>query len=311
MKVYQHYEFINLHNPVVSVGFFDGVHKGHRNLLAELISVAKSKSVDHLVISMWPHPATIIKNNTPDNFFISTLDEKIDLIRLAGIQNMLVLDFNETLLHMTAEDFIGKIIVENLNASAILMGYNNSLGKGASTRLEVEAIAGRYSLQVIGAERLHDSNHSISSTTIRNFLLSGRLGDANALLGYNYSFEGVVIGGYKIGRVLGYKTANIKPCFSEKIIPGNGVYIVEILIADESHQAILNIGNRPTFEGATRSIEAHIINFDRDIYGDIVTLRFFDKIRDEKKFNSTNALKIQIAKDKQIALDFFNRIKDN
>ncbi|HPG74198.1 MAG TPA: hypothetical protein PLM49_07900, partial [Bacteroidales bacterium] len=140
MKVYQHYEFINLHNPVVSVGFFDGVHKGHRNLLAELISVAKSKSVDHLVISMWPHPATIIKNNTPDNFFISTLDEKIDLIRLAGIQNMLVLDFNETLLHMTAEDFIGKIIVENLNASAILMGYNNSLGKGASTRLEVEAI---------------------------------------------------------------------------------------------------------------------------------------------------------------------------
>ncbi|HOE04184.1 MAG TPA: bifunctional riboflavin kinase/FAD synthetase [Bacteroidales bacterium] len=307
MKVYQSPDYPKLNRPVVSVGFFDGVHTGHQRLLRELIAIAGKNESDHLVITMWPHPSIITGATQEGGFLLNTLEEKTKLLERVGIRHVFVLDFNQETMKLSAGDFLQTIIAGKFNASAILMGFNNSFGYGASSYSDIYKTVKNLGISIFQAEEYQSEQQQVSSTAIRNNLQSGRVDKASLLLGYPYSIDGIVISGYKIGRTLGYKTANIRPCFNDKILPGNGVYAVTITYNNETFRGMMNIGVRPSFQGKELSLEAHIFDFDQDIYGAVVSIEFHTKLRDEIKFDEIENLKKQIDKDKAACIRFFAR----
>jgi len=304
MKVFQGADIPVLNAPVVTIGFFDGVHLGHCSIIAQLIETARLKGTDHLLITMWPHPTTLVRKKNDDSFLLSTLDEKLLLIEKLGVENVLVLSFDKETADYNADEFIAKILVEKLKVTTLLMGFNNTFGKGGKPVTAIAKIAEAYNIEFIVAHE-YQSTVPISSSTIREKLSKGNIPEANNILGYQYSFEGIVVSGYKIGRTLGFKTANVKPCFDEKILPGNGVYAVEIIVDSTNYYGVMNIGYRPTFDGKERSIEVHIFDFESDIYGDIITIRLHKKLRNEIRFSNADALIAQLNRDKRIAAKYF------
>lgn len=296
-----------LRYPIVSIGFFDGVHLGHKYLLKQLVEVSEKRKVDHLLISMWPHPKEITQNLELENFLLNTLDEKIDLFSKTGIKHLLILDFTENIAEFSSEDFIRKILLDKLNAAAILLGFNNSFGKPTKTKLE--DIASKYSIELIKSEPCckQFTDVKISSSAIRDMLINGKIEDANHLLGYNYSWSGKVTDGYKIGRSLGFPTANLETLNINKLLPGIGVYLVYAIIDGKRFEALLNIGYRPTFDGDKKSIELHIIDFSKNIYKLNLNVEFVKRLREEKRFKNVGELKNQLQQDLHKAREFFSK----
>jgi riboflavin kinase/FMN adenylyltransferase len=310
INVYRDIESVKkINSPIVSIGFFDGVHLGHKYLLKQLTEVSKKKGVDHLLISMWPHPRAIVQNIQTDNFLLNTLNEKIELFRNNNIKNLLILDFNKELAGISSEDFIKKILLDRLNASAILLGFNNSFGKQSSTTTQLGNIASKYPIELIKSEPCckQFTDVEISSSAIRDLLLKGKVEEANQLLGYSYTWSGNVKNGYKVGRSLGFPTANLEALDINKIIPDTGVYLVYAHIGNKKMKGLLNIGYRPTFNRETKSVELHIIDFNQDIYDIDIKLEFVKYLRNEKLFDNVEALKKQLNKDLIEAVDFFSK----
>ena len=297
---------------VVTTGFFDGVHLGHRHVLSAVVSQARERGEEAVVITFWPHPRTVLQLDARDFRLLTTLEEKKALLTAAGIDRVEVLPFTRSFAALTAAEYLA-LLRERFGASVVVMGYDNKIGSDNKTAAELLSEA-RCSLD---ASSLHSSSlravgplpftwpraatgsGDVSSTQIRRALEEGRLDEANAMLGYRYGLQGVVVAGNRMGRTIGFPTANMQLCEPLKLVPGGGVYAVEVEVLGRRFCGMCNIGLRPTVGGMSRTIETHILDFDEDIYGLPLAIRLVRRIRDERKFPSLDALRDQLLKDRE------------
>lgn len=296
---------LNLINPVVTVGVFDGVHLGHRELLDHLVASSGKAGGESVVITFDPHPRVILSGKTGRPFFLSTLDEKKKLIAETGIDHLIILNFTKELAGMEADDFIRQILVEKIGTRHLLVGYDNHFGKGRGGDFrKIRESARKYGLKVEHVGGVSSPEGIISSTAIREALINGRVEDACKWLGYDYSVTGKVVHGRGHGRSLGFPTANIMPEDPFKLIPADGVYAVEVLLDNKRVPGMLSIGFNPTVNKnrSCRSIEVNIFDVDRDLYGYSVTVIFRFRLRDGKRFDSMELLAEQMKLDRESAM---------
>lgn len=319
MKVYFSIDSIPAFTKaVVTIGTFDGVHTGHKSILEQLKREAARIGGETVIITFHPHPRKVIVSGQPGIKLINTIDEKIELLDKNGIDHLVVVPFNDEFAKQTPEDYIQQFLVEKFHPHTVIIGYDHRFGKdrkGDYKLLEDYSQRLGFNLMEIPAHVINDN--TVSSTLIREAVLQGNTDVANTLLGYDFFFEGTVVDGNKLGRTLGYPTANLRIENDEKVIPGNGIYAVQCEIrqtADGKQESaignrqsvmlngMMSIGIRPTIGGTDRVIEVNIFDFNENIYG--ATLRVYIKkyLRSEVKFNGLDALVEQLAKDKEDTL---------
>jgi riboflavin kinase / FMN adenylyltransferase len=309
MIIHEGYENLNLNSPVTTLGIFDGVHRGHMALLECLISRAREENGESVVITFSPHPRIVLEQNSKDLTFLTTMEEKKELLEKAGIDHLVVIQFNIKFSEIAACDFIKDILVEKIGTRHLIIGHNHHFGRrGEGDFNTIKQCSESLGFIVEQVQGFRTVEGTISSSLIRDALLSGRLEEANRWLGYYYSVGGTVIEGRKIGRSIGFPTANIKPDSPNKLIPGNGVYAVEVRVDNIFYPGMLSIGSNPTVNSDKnfRSIEVHILNFDNDIYGRNISVRFRKRLRDEKKFDDLEQLTKQMSLDRQDTLRLFS-----
>jgi riboflavin kinase/FMN adenylyltransferase len=302
MIIHKGYKDINLISPVVTLGIFDGVHRGHQDLLGCLVSRAKENNGESVVITFDPHPRLVLDKNRNELSFLTTMDEKKTLLEKAGIDHIIIIRFTPKFSRINACDFVKKVLVQKIRTSYLVVGYDHHFGKdGGGNYNTIKECALSFGFRVEQVQGLKTEEGAISSSVIREALLKGRLDDANRLLGYNYSLKGSIVKGRRIGRMLGFPTANIKPDYPYKLIPGDGVYAVEVHIDKARLQGMLSIGKNPTVNPAsdTRSIEVNIFNFKKDIYGKEIEVVFRNRLRDEIKFDNIDQLARQMELDRE------------
>jgi riboflavin kinase/FMN adenylyltransferase len=298
-------------NAVVTIGTFDGVHKGHQQILTQLKEEAQKTDGETVIITFNPHPRKIISSVPGDVKLLTTLSEKITLLENAGIDHLVVIPFDHAFANQSAESYIKSFLYHYFKPKTVIIGYDHRFGKGRVGDyhlLEKYGIELGFKVKEISEELLNEI--TISSTRIRQSLLNTEVSIANQLLGYPYFFRGVVMEGNKLGRTIGYPTANLHIASEEKLIPGNGVYAVEITFSTELSKAngfgkkkgMMNIGIRPTIDGKKRVIEVHIFDFDEDIYGQTIKISVLHHLRGEVKFDGMDALKKQLHQDKLDAI---------
>ncbi len=305
MIIHEGYENLDLVSPVVTLGIFDGVHRGHRSLIDALILQARSDKGESVVITFDPHPRLVLEQNHERLSFLSTTDEKAGLLREAGIDHLIIVEFNKSFSNMEACEFVHKVLAEKVKTRHLIVGYDHHFGKrGEGTFEMIKECAQSLNFIVEQVTGLQSSGGVVSSTAIREALLEGRLEEANNWLGYSYPLSGRIVEGRKIGRSIGFATANIKPDYEYKLIPGDGVYAVMVNLDGRSFPGMLSIGRNPTVnkENGTRTIEVHIINFDEDIYGREITIEFRKRLRNEIRFDNLEQLSRQMVLDKEQTL---------
>jgi riboflavin kinase/FMN adenylyltransferase len=294
-------------NAVITIGTFDGVHMGHQKIIAQLKAEAAKINGETVIITFHPHPRKIVSSVPGDIKYLHTLSEKILLLERAGIDHLVVIPFDHAFANQSAASYINDFLYKYFNPKIIIIGYDHRFGKGRVgdfALLEEQGRALGFKVQEISEELLNEI--VISSTKIRESLLTNQIKQANDCLGYAYFFDGKVIEGNKLGRTIGFPTANLHISNEDKLIPGNGVYAVEIQVknSDNVHQSMplkgmMNIGVRPTIDGKKRVIEVHIFNFDQDIYGQELMISIHHFLRGEVKFNGLEELKNQLQIDKE------------
>lgn len=305
MKVHHKIDILPVfRNAVITIGTFDGVHTGHNQIIQQMKTVAASNSGETVIITFHPHPRKIVANSTKEVSLLTTLHEKTALLDSAGIDHLVVVPFTEAFASLTADEYIEQFLVKRFQPHTLIIGYDHRFGKGRSgdfKLLESYAAKGVFKLVEIPEHLIQEA--AVSSTRIRHALKDGDIVSANQLLGYPYFFEGKVIEGNKLGRTLGYPTANLQIDETEKLIPANGVYAVTIQLEQFSEKltGMMNIGVRPTVGGVNRVIEVNIFDFDVDIYGKNLLVSVIEFLRSEQKFEGLEALKNQLAKDKENA----------
>ncbi len=286
---------------VAATGFFDGVHKGHRLVLETLSREAAGRGAESLVVTFWPHPRIVLQNDARNLQLLTSLDEKKEMISRFG-HRLEVLPFTREFSRLTTEEYLKDILIDRFGCTAIVLGYDNRMGSDLLSPSETAALARSLSLEVIEAPPFsapsRDGEDAVSSTRIRKCLSEGDILAANGMLGYDYSLRGVVVAGNRIGRTIGFPTANMQLYEPLKLVPSNGVYEVEAETLGERFKGMCNIGLRPTVGGKARTIETHILDFDEDIYGHDIRISFRRKIRDEKHFPSLEALRGQLERDR-------------
>jgi riboflavin kinase / FMN adenylyltransferase len=309
MHIHNGYENLNLESPVVTLGIFDGVHLGHKALLDRLVSCAKEANGEAAVITFSPHPRIVLDKHSSALTFLTTMEEKIALLNKENIDHLIIIEFNKEFSRMTACDFVKDVLLAKIGTKHLIIGYNHHFGrKGEGNFNTVKQCTESLDFKVEQVEGLLSEKGAVSSSSVREALLQGRLEEANKLLGYFYSVSGTVIEGRKIGRSIGFPTANIKPADQHKLIPCRGVYAVEVNLDSHFYPGMLSIGSNPTVntDSALRSIEVHILNFDGDIYGRPISVVFRKRLRDEIKFENIAKLVEQIELDKQSTISLFS-----
>ena len=297
-------ENLNINKPVVTIGSFDGVHRGHREVLRQLSDYARQMGGDSVVITFWPHPATVLGNGKQPGL-LSTPDEKCQLMAETGIDWLITLPFTREFSQMEYDEFVSKYLVDKLHTNTLFVGYDNKVGRnGRGHYAEVESLAKQFGFNVRQLEMLASGTAPISSTAIRNLLSEGKVIEANQQLGRPYCLSGKVVSGNHIGTGMGFPTANLEPdpC---KFVPGNGAYAIKAIVSDCEYVGMLNIGVRPTIGDGKPTIEAHLLNFNGDLYGQTVSVYFIDKIRDERQFASIDDLRAQLDADRQMVKRWF------
>lgn len=300
MKVYSNPESYSGADTVVTLGMFDGVHAGHKKLLSHVMDVSKEESLTPTVLTFWPHPRMVLKKNEDSLQFITTLDEKTVIISQQGIEQLFLLPFNKELASKTAEEFIVEILIKKIKMKHLVVGYNHRFGRDRVHDYTVyQQLAKKYNFTISRVDAVYEGDVAVSSTAVRNLLNEGRVLEANRILGYDYSIFGTVTGGKKLGRKLGYPTANIKPNEHYKLIPGKGVYACLVNVIGKQYGGMLNVGVRPTVNSNEfeLTIEVHILDFNQDIYSEEVTVSFIEKVREEQKFDGLEALVQQLKND--------------
>lgn len=306
MKVYHKLEELqSIRRPVVTTGTFDGVHLGHRKIIDNLIQSARELDGESVLFTFYPHPRMILNPEDENLQLLNTQSEKIDLLAKAGIDHLVIYPFSTEFASITAEAFVKEILVEAIGATKLVIGYDHRFGhkrEGNFEQLRLLSKSYPFEVEEIPPKDLDQIN--ISSTKIRNALFAGDVETANHFLGYSYQLTGVVLAGNRLGRTIGFPTANVQPTYKHKLIPGNGVYAVQVLASGISYPAMLNIGYRPTINAKADkpTIEAHLFNFDGNLYDTEVTISFIHRLRDERKFQNLDELKEQLERDKQHAI---------
>ncbi len=305
MKIHKEYKDIRLKTPVVTLGIFDGVHLGHRKLINHLVSRAEEVRGESVVITFHPHPRIVLEKGKKDLVILSTMTEKTELLEKCGIDHLVIIEFTRKLSEMKACEFVEEVLVKKIGTRHLVVGYNHHFGHlGEGNFDTIKDCARSMGFNVEQVRGLKSSGKSVSSSLIRNALAMGKLSEANKWLGYDYSLRGLVVEGRKIGRKIGFPTANIRPSDKNKLVPGNGVYAVDTYIDDIKHAGMLSVGTNPTINkaGVTRSVEVNIFDFEEDIYGREIEIVFRYRLRDERKFGSIQELSRQMKIDKGNAL---------
>ncbi len=290
---------------VAATGFFDGVHRGHRAVLEKVTSLAHESSGESAVITFWPHPRAVLQQDAAKFRLLTTLEEKKELLHSLGIDTVHVLTFDKDFASQTTEQFFRKFLVEQFGVTTLVAGYDHRVGNNPlQTQQQMFSIASQMGITPVRVgEYENTADHIIiSSTKIREALRNGSIELANKMLGYRYGLQGVVVEGKRIGRTIGFPTANIKLYEPLKLLPADGVYAVWAEVLNKSYKGITNIGTRPTISsGNEKTIETHILGFDEDIYGLSLKIEFAGRLRNEEKFASLEQLKGQLTMDKMQA----------
>lgn len=298
------HEFTTTKKTVFTLGTFDGVHVGHTKIIERLLN-ASSEDEQSLVLTFFPHPRMVLQKES-DIRLLNTIEERTALLQKAGLQNLIIHPFDQAFSRLTAEEFVKNILVDIFNIKKIIIGHDHRFGRNRTANIDDLILYGKeygFEVEQISAQEIDEV--SISSTKIRKALTAGKIALANEYLGYNYSFSGTVVHGKKLGRTIGFPTANLKIEESYKLIPANGVYAVKCKVGNQDVNGMLNIGTNPTVEGQGISIEVNLFDFDSDIYGEKITVEMIKRIRDEHKFASVDELKAQLSKDQNFAQQIF------
>lgn len=301
MKIHYSLDQFQAISPVVTIGTFDGLHKGHQAILDKLKELAGELNGETVVFTFYPHPRVVTSPNESSLRLLTTKEEKIRLFEKFGIDHLIIYPFNRAFSEMSYADFVKDILVEKVHTKCLVVGYDHKFGKNREGGFEyLQNCAERFDFRVEKMDALSVENDNISSTKIRAALQAGDIRKANHYFGHEFTLHGTVVGGKQLGRKLGFPTANIEASDKYKIIPGYGVYAVLVELEGKTYKGMLNIGTRPTFNNNAdnRSIEVNIFDFSDAIYGKKISLSFVDKIREEKKFAGVEALVEQLRADK-------------
>lgn len=311
MKIYhQLSDFKKLDNAIVTIGTFDGVHFGHQKIIKRLCELAKNSEGESVLLTFFPHPRMIIDPENQELKMINTIEEKAQILASLGVDHLIITPFTRDFSNLSANDYIKNILVDAIGTKKIIIGYDHRFGKdrlgNISTLVENASNYG-YQVEEIPEQDINDV--AVSSTKIRKALLDGDVALANSYLGYAFSIYGPVIKGDKIGRTIGFPTANIFVPETYKLIPRDGIYAVTVEMGEdknpEVYRGMAYIGQRPTINGMTRNIEVNIFDFNREIYGQNIKMNFLAFLREDVKFTGLEALTKQLQKDKEETLAFF------
>jgi riboflavin kinase/FMN adenylyltransferase len=323
LKIYnQLSEFKKLNNAVVTIGTFDGVHYGHQKIIKRLCELAKSTGGESVILTFFPHPRMIIDPENQDLKMINTIKEKAEILANLGVDHLIITPFTRDFSNLEAANYIKNILIDTIGTKQIIVGYDHRFGKDRKGGMaELQASAKVYDYQITEIPEQDINDVAVSSTKIRKALLDGDVSLAETYLGYHFSISGPVIKGDKIGRTIGFPTANIFVEESYKLIPGDGIYAVTVEMSAErgdkslesstfnlqplTFQGMAYIGQRPTINGMTRNIEVNIFDFNREIYGQTIKMNFLKFLRHDVKFTGLEALTQQLHQDKKDTLAFF------
>lgn len=296
---------------VVATGFFDGVHRGHRIVIDTLVRAARERGTDSVVITFWPHPRNVLQNGARGLRLLSSSSEKEALLRSLGVDRVEVVPFTREFSRLTTEEYLRSLVMERFGASAIVLGCDNRIGYNSGTTDEIAAIAQGLGLEVLRTDPFVLEGVTVSSTQIRKALAEGDVAWASRMLGYEYPLSGIVVEGDRIGRTIGFPTANLQPSDPLKQIPGGGVYLCRVRTLGRCFYGMTNIGTRPTVTGVSegdalsgkvRTVETHIFGFDEEIYGLEICVEFLERIRAEQRFASLDELRKQLVADRERCL---------
>lgn len=303
MKIWENISDFKAKNPAITIGSFDGVHLGHQEVIKQLNEIAHKNEGESVIFTFSPHPIKVLN---PDKAFVllTTIEEKLELFKTNRVDHVVLFPFTHQFSQLSYEDFVQKILVEKLGLHTLLVGYDNTIGKNREGNYsQLLKLGARLNFNIAQQKKLATNETDISSTIIRNLLTNGKLLQASKLLGYHYVLSGTVVHGQQIGNKLGFPTANLLPA-ENKFVPGNGVYAILVEHQGILHKGMMNIGIRPTIDDDTKKpvIEAHLFNFDSNLYQQYIKISVVRKLRDEYNFNSIDALRAQLKKDKDFAL---------
>ena len=304
MKIIEDFKNYTEKTPkVLSLGMFDGVHLGHISIINQLKEKAKEKGLQTALLSFWPHPRKVFNPND-ELKLLTTLEEKISLLEKSDIDLLFLKKFDEEFRNLTGEEFIRQILVEKLNAKSIIIGHDHVFGKNKSGNFELlQKLSTELGYEVAQLDAVKEGESNISSTKTRNCLGNGNIISANKMLGYHYSISGKVIDGKKLGRTIGYPTANLE--INElKLLPKKGAYIVEVFVKNKFYKGMLSIGTNPTVNGEKLTVEVYILDFNEEIYGENITINFRDFLHEEIKFESLEKLIERLDEDKKLTEKF-------
>lgn len=296
-------DFVKVKGAVVTTGTFDGVHVGHRKIINRLNQIAKKIGGESVLLTFDPHPRMVLFPDDHGLELITTIDEKVALLEQAGVDNLIIHPFTKEFSRLSSLDFIREILVDKIGTSVLVIGYDHHFGRNREGSFEHLRESGPlYGFDVEEISVQDVDNVAVSSTKIRKALQEGDVSTADKYLAHPFQLTGTVVHGDKLGRELGFPTANIQIDDKHKVIPANGVYACYVLIAERKLKGMLNIGNRPTVNGSEKRVEVNIFDMDEELYGEEVTLMLQERIRDEKRFDSVDSLKARLAVDKNLAL---------
>lgn len=308
MNIYNSiYDFSSTGKTVVTLGTFDGVHKGHHKILEKLVNASRGSGCQSVVLTFFPHPRMVLQQDS-DIKLLNTINERALLLEQAGIDNLIIHPFNHAFSRLTAEEFVKDILVDRLNIQKIIIGYDHRFGRNRTATINDLIVYGQqfgFEVEQIGALEVNEV--SVSSTKIRNALTAGDIQTANSFLGYPYMLTGTVVKGRQLGRTIGYPTANIAIPENYKLVPETGVYIASAIIDGTEVPGMMSIGTNPTVGGMEQSIEIHLFDFDDDLYGKTLQLNLHKRLRNEEKFASIEILKDKLDEDRQLSLAYYNQ----
>ena len=288
---------------VAATGFFDGVHLGHKQVIDQMCAIARARGEASMIVTFWPHPRSVLQQDADRLRLLTSLQEKRERCLSYGVDRFEVLPFTRAFSGLTAERFVREYLVDKLGVTTLILGYDHRLGHDRfdSPQQMMDTVA-RCGVEPVRVEAFTTGTCAVSSTQVRTALVAGDVTTAEQMLGYRYGLFGVVVAGNRIGRTLGFPTANMQLYEPLKLVPGNGVYAVWVDVLGRRYKGVCNIGTRPTVGlGGARTIETHILDFDEDIYGLDLCIEFCARLRDERRFDSLDLLKRQLALDRQKA----------
>lgn len=291
-------------NTVVTIGTFDGLHLGHRKILDQVLEIAESKKLKSTLVTFEPHPRVVLhKASVKQAQLLSTIDEKFGILESSGLDKVIVIEFNQEFAGNSYTEFVENILIKKLKMKYLVVGYDHAFGKDREGTFEkLSVLSQKDNFAVSRVEPLYVDDTAVSSSLIRNLLFSGEMNAASHFLGRLYQVSGKVVPGDGRGKKLSFPTANIEPENAHKIIPKNGVYAVDVLVQGQKRKAMMNIGIRPTFHKSGYAMEVNIFDWNKDIYGERITVYFKKRLRDEKKFNSVEELITQLKSDREQSL---------